>query len=86
MSTDNILMGTDNHTGWKLEELLQQLANEVTAKSAKISTSLHPQRDMIMDNNSEIIELLLKAKDIQLDTYAQMDAREPNRGPSNPRL
>ena len=82
----NILMGVNNHNGWKLEDILQQLADEVKAKSEKISDSPHPQRDMIIEHNSEIIELLEKARDIQLDTYRQLDAVEPNRGPTNPRL
>ena len=84
--SDNILMGTDNHDGWKLEDILKKLADEVEAKSNKISDSTHPQRDMIMQHNVQIIEYLTKARNIQIDTYKQLDAVEPNRGPSNPRL
>lgn len=84
--SDNILMGTDNHDGWKLEDILQKLADEVTAKSEKISDSTHPQRDMIIEHNSQIIKLLNEARDIQVDTYKQLDVVEPNRGPASPRL
>ena len=82
----NILMGVDNHDGWKLEDILQKLADEVTAKSEKISDSTHPQRDMIIEHNSQIIKLLNEARDIQVDTYKQLDVVEPNRGPASPRL
>ena len=79
-------MGTDNHDGWKLEDILQKIADEVAVKSEKISGSPHPQRDMIIEHNSQIIKLLNEARDIQVDTYKQLDAVEPNRGPARPRL
>ncbi len=84
--SNTILMGRDNHTGWKLEDILQKLVEEITAKSELISDASHAQKDMIIGHNSNIIELLTKAKSIQVDTYKQLDAVEPNRGPASPRL
>lgn len=82
----NILMGRTNPLGWKLESLLAQLVTEVGQKSDYIKDSEHPLKDMILENNGKIIELLSSAKCIQASTYEQLDALEPNKGPLNPRL
>lgn len=82
----NILMGTDNEHGWKLEDLLEKIRKEVKAKSAKIKESPHPQRDMILTNNGRIMEHLHNAISYQKETYRQLDAVAPNRGPKHPRL
>ena len=84
--TKSILMGTDNHDGWKLEDLLSTLIEEIKAKSEKISEVDHPQRDMIIWHNRLIIANLGTAKTIQEETYRQMDALAPNEGPGKPRL
>jgi hypothetical protein len=84
--SDKILMGVDNHEGWKLEDLLGQLITEIKSKSDRISDSDHPQRDMIISHNDLIITYLVSARNLQKETYRQLDAIEPNRGPENPRL
>lgn len=69
-----MLMSKENPYGWKLEELLGKLIEEVKEKSEKIIDSPHPQRDMILRHNYEIIEHLLTAKAFQEETYRQLDA------------
>ena len=81
-----LLMGRDNPNGWKLEDLLQKVFEEVRDKSLLICNSTHPQRDMILNNNCDIGQLLLKARDIQISTYKELDAVSPNLGPTKPRL
>lgn len=81
-----ILMGRNNPHGITLEELLKKVGEEVAEKSELIKNSPHPQRDMIIEHNSMIIDLLKTAEKIQRDTYKQLDAVAPNEGPSKPRL
>ena len=86
MEYPKILMGRENPNGWKLESILEKLFDEIRKKSVQISSSNHPQRDMILQNNCDIGQLLLKAIEIQKETYKELDAVEPNKGPLNPRL
>lgn len=86
MSEQKILMGRNNPDGWKLENLLKQIREEVYEKSDLIRESEHPQRDMILRHNSIICTKLQEAELFQRETYRQLDAVEPNRGPLNPRL
>lgn len=82
----NILMGRNNPNGWKLESLLEQLANEVREKTKLIENSDHPLRDTIIENNNGIITHLNDAIALQKETYAKLDAHSPNEGPYKPRL
>lgn len=88
MSTESprLLMGRENPNGWKLESILRKIGMEVEDKTDQISASIHPQRDMIMENNEKICKLLAEARRIQISTYTQLDAVEPDRGPLSPRL
>lgn len=86
MQIPNILMGRENPNGWKLESILEKLRLEVEAKSDLIADSDHPQRDLIINNNAKIQQLLLEAQTVQEATYTALDERAPNKGPLNPRL
>ena len=66
--TKNILMGYDNPTGYKLEELLDILAREMDVKSCNISSSTLPFKDTTIEANNKIVELLRKAASIQRNT------------------
>jgi hypothetical protein len=82
----NILMGRDNHEGWKLEDLLDKLCLEVEAKTELIKDSEHAQRDMIWNNNNTIVLCLRQVAEVQRNTYKELDAVAPNKGPEEPRL
>jgi hypothetical protein len=79
-------MGRDNHEGWKLEDLLDKLCLEVEAKTELIKDSEHAQRDMIWNNNNTIVLCLRQVAEVQRNTYKELDAVAPNKGPEEPRL
>lgn len=83
----NVLMGPDNPTGWKLEELLAQIGQEVDRKSAKIQNDDRPVARQVLRNNEQIIGLLMQAEAIQRSSYDLLNATAPDQGPlGKPRI
>lgn len=64
---DKILMGRTNPNGHKLEDLLGKIAQEVKEKTEQILHVTHPKREMIVNNNCKIIELLDEARAVQIE-------------------
>jgi hypothetical protein len=44
--------------GWKLEELLTEIQNDIVRRSEKITGDLRPQARAVLQNNIEILGLL----------------------------
>jgi len=44
--------------GWKLEELLMEIQNDIVRRSEKIVGDLRPQARAVLHNNIEILSLL----------------------------
>lgn len=82
-----ILMGPQNPTGWKLEDLLEALQFEVMKKCDKIISDSRPVSRKVLRNNQQIIGLLAQAEALQRDSYDRLDAMAPNEGPlGKPRI
>jgi hypothetical protein len=82
-----VLMGSDNHDGWKLEELLAQVKLEVSQKINKIINDQSSQAQLVVKNNLAIIEHLGAAEALQRASYEVLNAMGPNEGPKgNPRI
>ncbi len=93
-----ILMSRDNPTGAKLEDLLDQVAAELTAKNALIEERL--RNDLTLtngsvskqvferawNNNRKVIEHLYEAQRIQIDTMQSFTQLGPDKGPTAPRI
>jgi hypothetical protein len=87
MENKTILMGSENHNGWKLEELLSQLKKEVSEKINKIINDESPQSQLVVRNNLAIIEHLGAAEALQRSSYIVLDAMKENEGPTGkPRI
>lgn len=86
--SDDVLMSRHNRNGWKLEELLSKLANELRSKTKQIEESSHGDLAEVAKLNNTKIELLLQqACGIQLETMRRFnETLGPDRGPSNPRI
>ncbi|MFB1098161.1 hypothetical protein [Terribacillus sp. JSM ZJ617] len=88
-SKDNktILMSSENHDGWKLEELLDQVEYEVAHKINKIIDDPSPQAQLVVRNNLSIIEHLGAAAVLQRSSGIVLDALRANEGPAGkPRI
>ncbi len=87
MEKKTVLMGSENHNGWKLEELLAQVKQEVSQKINKIVNDSSPQAQLVVRNNLAIIEHLGAAEALQQSSYIVLDAISKNEGPAgNPRI
>ncbi len=82
-----ILMSSENPEGWKLEELLVQVKQEVSEKINKIINDQSPHAQLVIQNNLSIIEHLGAAEALQRASMIVLDAKAPNQGPTGtPRI
>lgn len=82
-----LLMGSNNHNGWKLEELLCQVKLEVSEKINKVINDPSPQAQLVVRNNLAIIEHLGAAEALQRSSFVVLDAIRANEGPAGtPRI
>lgn len=86
MSTPStpVRMSGDNPTGWKLEELVQQLRLELHAKNDRIALDPSPAAKTVRVNNLGIIDLLSVIEGRQRDTLALLDSIRPDPSPGGP--
>jgi hypothetical protein len=85
-----ILMSRTNHEGYKLEELLQNIIDDLHIKSQM--TVVYGNDTVVEDiiniikSNCDIIELLQDCINIQKGTMEYMKKFGPNKGPKKPRI
>jgi hypothetical protein len=53
-----VLVGPNNPVGWKLEELLGEIQNDISRRSAKNVDDARPEARAVLHNNIEIMQLL----------------------------
>jgi hypothetical protein len=86
-----VLMSAANPDGWKLEELLEQLREEVMEKNERLqggefgidaaSTRRMMVRATVREQNERIIALLMQAALIQREILADLATLGPDQGP-----
>lgn len=82
-----VLMSRDNPKGWKLEDLLTRISNELSVKNDLISDDECDLNKLIRANNVRIIEKLHESRNIQNQTMKLLDERfGPNQDPTQPRI
>jgi hypothetical protein len=79
-----VLMSADNPTGWKLEELLTQIAQDLRAKNDRLEGNESPAARAVRVNNLGIIDCLALAEVRQRDSLRRLDALRPDPGPGGP--
>ena len=86
MSTPTVpvLMSKDNPSGWKLEELLPQLRQEIADKNARIAGDQSATAILVRANNFRVLDHLLAAEDLQRNTVDRLSALAPDPGPNGP--
>ena len=63
-SSVKLLIGADNPDGYKLEELLTMIEDEMIAKNRKIKDDKSAVAIMVQGNNLQIIKLLSHAQSL----------------------
>lgn len=85
--TTTVLMSVDNPTGWKLEELLARIVQDLRIKNDRLEGDASPTSRAVVINNLGIIDCLALAGARQLDTLRRLDLIGPDRGPGGtPRI
>lgn len=83
----SVLMSPQNPTGWKLEDLLEAIREEVKGKCSKIEGDARPVARAVLRNNQQILGLLRQAEALQRDSYDRLSTMAPNQGPlGTPRI
>ncbi|QSY98644.1 hypothetical protein J2J97_31740 (plasmid) [Rhizobium bangladeshense] len=82
MTKAPILMSAENPTGWKLEDLLAQLRDEIVAKTNKIRDDDRPVAQLVTQNNRTILQYLTAAENLQRDSIVALAAVAPDPGPT----
>lgn len=82
VTTLPVLMSRDNPTGWKLEELTENLRVEIQAKSLNISGDMSIQAQTVTNNNFQIIGLLMQIEALQRQSFAVMSQLGEDQGPT----
>ena len=88
-----ILMSYENPNGYKLEELIDSIINELTNKNnllkEKLITTKNLEFDVLknaVDINQKTIELLTKAKLSQENVMTEFSRLGDDLGPTKPRV
>jgi len=85
--TTKVLMSADNPTGWKLEELLVQVSQDLRVKNDRLEGDASPTSRAIRINNLGVIDCLALAGVRQSDTLRRLDLLGSDQGPSGtPRI
>lgn len=58
MSKTTFLVTEDNPQGWKLEDILTEIQNDIVRRSQKIVDDARPEARTVFNNNVEILALL----------------------------
>ncbi|MCJ2051705.1 hypothetical protein [Methylobacterium sp. J-070] len=82
--TTPVLMSAANPTGWKLEELLAQIAQDLRAKNDRLEGDTSSAARAVRVNNLGIIDCLALAEVRQRDSLRRLDALRPDPGPAGP--
>jgi len=80
MKKEIVLMGRDNPEGYKLEELLSMLQEEVQVKCGYICDDPRLEAKQVLRNNQQIIGLLAQAEALQRMSYDVLDSMSKNEG------
>lgn len=86
-SPNTILMSADNPAGWKLEELLALIIQDLRAKNDRLEADTSPTSQAVVRNNLGIIDCLALAEVRQRDTLRRLNLLAPDPGPAGtPRI
>lgn len=77
-----VLMSSDNPGGWKLEELLARLREELDRKNDHLAGDGHPIAKAVVISNRKIISLLDVAEQHQRAGLRHLDRIGPDQGPT----
>tara|TARA_A100001037_G_scaffold11630_2_gene11051 strand:+ start:387 stop:656 length:270 start_codon:yes stop_codon:yes gene_type:complete len=82
-----LLMSKDNPKGWKLEDLLTTLQDEVVERMSRIRGDNRPEARRVLENSAEIITMLGDCSLRAQDSVRILDSLGSKRGATgSPRI
>ena len=76
--TTKLLMSTDNPAGWRLEDILSEIQNDIVRRTQKIIDDDRPDARAVLNNNIEIMSLVSKGVERALDSTRILDSLGPH--------
>ena len=58
-----LLVGPDNPDGWKLEDIIDEIQNDIVRRTARIVDDNRPEARAVLHNNIEIMQLLTECSE-----------------------
>ncbi|MBT3702128.1 MAG: histidine kinase [Alphaproteobacteria bacterium] len=74
------LLSADNPKGWKLEDLLLQLQNDIVTKMARISADQRPEARIVFQNNIDIISMISECHRKAVESQKILESLGPSPG------
>ncbi len=82
-----LLLSPDNPDGWKLEDIIDEIQNDIVRRSTRIVDDSRPEAKAVLTNNIEIMKLLTACSEKAHDSTRVLLALGPSQGPKGiPRI
>ena len=76
--TTTFLVTPENPEGWRLEDLLIEVQNDIVRRTQKIIDDKRPDARAVLNNNVEIMSMLGKCIERALDSTRILDSLGPH--------
>ena len=82
----NFLITDDNPDGYKLEDILTAIRNDIVQRAAKIMADSRPEATFVMNNNIKILGLLSESIELAKSSTEVLDKSFGPHNPDVPRI
>ena len=76
-----VLVSPDNPDGWKLEDILDEIQNDIIRRTARIVDDHRPEARAVLHNNIEIMQLLTTCSDKAHESTRILNSLGPSVSP-----
>ena len=82
----NFLVTDDNPDGYKLEDILTAIRNDIVQRAAKIMDDGRPEATVVMNNNIKILGFLSESIELATNSSEILDKSFGPHNPDAPRI
>lgn len=76
-----LLVSPDNPEGWKLEDIIDEIQNDIIRRTARIVDDSRPEARTVLHNNIEIMQLLTSCSEKAHDSTRVLNTLGPSVSP-----
>ena len=76
--TTKLLITPENPNGWRLEDILAEIQNDIVRRTQKIIDDPRPDARAVLNNNVDIMSMLGKCVERALDSTRILDSLGPH--------